>query len=258
MKGFFPVYRKEMNRLFTSPIFYVVSFVFLALAGYFFYSSVAFYAILSFHAGAGRDPYLAEQLNLTDMVLEPCFGSIGIVLLLMVPLLTMRLFAEEKKTGTVELLLTYPISDRGAVLGKFAAAVSVLGLLLAGTLPTMLLLEALSTPPWPTIFGAYLGLLLLGAAFASLGLLASSLTENQIIAAALSFGALLLLWIIGWAESVAGPTLRPVLGYLSLVSHFENFARGILDSRDVLFYLLFVLLCLFATLRILESRRWRG
>ena len=124
MNGFFTVYRKELYRLFSSPIFYVVAFIFLTLVGYFFYASVAYYSILSFRAG--RDPFLAQQLNLTDMVLEPFFGSMSIVLLLMVPLITMRLFAEEKKTGTAELLFTYPISDRGAVLGKFGAAISVM------------------------------------------------------------------------------------------------------------------------------------
>ena len=127
MKGIFPVYRKELYRLFASPIFYVVAFIFLALVGYFFYASVAYYSLVSFRAA--NDPFLAQQLNLTEMVLEPFFGSISIVLLLMVPLITMRLFAEEKKTGTAELLFTYPISDRGAVLGKFGAAISVLVLL---------------------------------------------------------------------------------------------------------------------------------
>lgn len=256
MKGFVTVYRKELYRLFASPIFYVVAFIFLTLVGYFFYSSVAYYSLLSFQAGS--NPFLAEQLNLTDMVLEPFFGSISIVLLLMVPLLTMRLFAEEKKSGTAELLFTYPISDRGAVLGKFSAAITVLVLLLAATLPTMILLEVLSSPAWSTIIGGYVGLVLMSSGFASLGILASSLTENQIIAAVISFGALLLLWIIGWAESLVGPTLGSMLKYLSLLTHFENFAKGILDSRDLLFYLLFIVLSLFATLRVLESRQWRG
>ncbi len=256
MNGFFTVYRKELYRLFSSPIFYVVAFIFLTLVGYFFYASVAYYSILSFRAG--RDPFLAQQLNLTDMVLEPFFGSMSIVLLLMVPLITMRLFAEEKKTGTAELLFTYPISDRGAVLGKFGAAISVMLMLLLGTLPAMIVLEILSSPPWATIIGGYLGLLMMSSAFVSLGLLASSLTENQIIAAAVAFGTLLLLWIIGWAESLVGPTLGSVFKYISLLTHFDNFAKGILDSRDVIFYVLFIVLFLFSTLRILESRRWRG
>jgi ABC-2 type transport system permease protein len=256
MKGFVSVYRKELYRLFASPIFYVVAFIFLALGGYFFYASVAYFSLLSFQAG--RNPFLAQQLNLTDMVLEPFFGSVSIVLLIMVPLVTMRLFAEEKKTGTAELLFTYPISDKGALLGKFAAAVSVLLLLLIGTLPGMVLLEIFSNPPWPSIISGYLGLLLMSSAFVSLGLLASSLTDNQIIAAAASFGALLLLWVIGWVESLVGPTLAGVFNYFSLLSHFENFTKGILDSRDVLFHLLFMVFFLFLTLRVLESRQWRG
>ena len=159
MKGFFPVYSKEMYRTFASPVFYVVAFTFLTLAGYFFYLAVAYYSLLSFQAG--RNPFMAQQLNLSEMVLEPFFGSIGIVLLLMVPLITMRLLAEEKKTGTAELLLTYPISDRGAVLGKYTAALSVMALMLTGTLPAMVVLSAFTTPPWATIFSGYLGLLLM-------------------------------------------------------------------------------------------------
>ena len=256
MRGFFPVYGKEMYRIFASPIFYVVAFIFLTLAGYFFYSAVAYYFLLSFQAG--RNPFLAQQLNLGEMVLEPFFGSIGIVLLLMVPLITMRLFAEEKKTGTVELLLTYPISDRGAVLGKFTAALSVVALMLTGTLPAMVVLSAFTTPPWATIFSGYLGLVLMSSAFVSLGVLASSLTQNQIVAAAITFGAALLLWIIGWAQTLAGQEVGSVFVYLSLLSHFESFTKGVLDSRDILYYGLFVTLFLFATLRVLESRHWRA
>jgi ABC-2 type transport system permease protein len=256
MRGFFPVYGKEMYRIFASPIFYVVTFIFLTLAGYFFYSAVAYYSIASLQAG--RNPFLAQQLNLSEMVLEPYFGSIGILLLLMVPLITMRLFAEEKKTGTVELLFTYPISDLGAVLGKFTAALSVVALMLTGTLPAMVVLGALSMPPWATIFSGYLGLVLMSSAFVSLGVLASSLTQNQIVAAAITFGALLLLWIIGWAQTLTGPDVGSVLAYLSLLSHFENLAKGVLDSRDVLYYGLFVILFIFATLRVLESRHWRA
>jgi ABC-2 type transport system permease protein len=256
MRGFSSIYGKEIYRIFASPVFYVVAFIFLTLAGYFFYSAVAYYSLVSFQAG--RNPFLAQQLNISEMVLEPFFGSIGIVLLLMVPLVTMRLFAEEKKTGTAELLLTYPISDRGVVLGKYTAGLSVVALMLVGTLPAMVVLSALTTPPWATIFSGYLGLLLMSSAFVSLGVLASSLTQNQIIAAAVTFGALLLLWIIGWAQTLAGPEVGSVLVYLSVLSHFERFTKGVLDSRDILYYGLFVTLFLFATLRVLESRHWRA
>jgi ABC-2 type transport system permease protein len=256
MKGFFPVYGKEMYRTFASPIFFVVAFVFLTLAGYFFYSAVAYYSLLSFQAG--RNPLMAQQLSLSEMVLEPFFGSTGIVLLFMVPLVTMRLLAEEKKTGTVELLLTYPISDRGVVLGKYTAALSVVVLMLTGTLPAMAVLSAFTTPPWAPIFTGYLGLFLMSSAFVSLGVFVSSLTQNQIVAATVTFGALLLLWIIGWAQTLVGPSVGSVLAYLSLLSHFENFAKGVLDSRDILYYILVVTFFLFATLRVLESRHWRA
>ncbi|MBW1982604.1 MAG: ABC transporter permease subunit [Deltaproteobacteria bacterium] len=256
MKGFFPVYRKELYCFFSSPVLYVVAFIFTGLAGYFFYASVSYYSLASFQAA--RDPFVASQLNLSDMVLQPFFGSLGIVLLLMVPLITMRLFAEEKKTGTIELLFTYPISDSAAVLGKFFAAICVVLLLLVTTLPAMAVLAYVSSPPWGNVCSGYMGLFLMSCSFVSLGLFASSLTQNQIIAAALSFGPLLLLWIIGWAQSLTGPTLGSIIGYLSLVNHFDNFTKGIVDSRDALFYLLFTTLFIFTTLRILESRQWRG
>jgi len=111
---------------------------------------------------------------------------------------------------------------------------------------------------WGPILAGYLGLLLLGTAFLGLGMLASSLTENQIVAAVSAFGALLLLWVIGWSTEAAGPTLGPILAHLSIINHYESFAKGIIESKDVIFYLNFTLLCLFLTLRSLESKRWRG
>ena len=255
MKGIYVVYRKELYRLFASPIFYVVAFIFLALVGYFFYSSVAYYSLLSFQAG--RNPFLSEQLNLTDMVLEPFFGSISVVLLLMVPLITMRLFAEEKKTGTIELLMTSPISSVQVLLGKFFACFSLYAIIVSLTMVYFAILEAYGSPDWGPIFSGYLGYLFLGATFISVGILASALTENQIVAVLLSFGILLLFWLIDWSASFAGPTAAKILQYVSFIEHLEDFQRGVIDTRDVIFYLSFTFFCLFLTTRVIESRRWR-
>ncbi len=256
MKGFGSVYRKEMYSLFASPIFYVVGFVFLVIAGYFFYSNVAYYNLVSFQAS--QNPFAMSRLNLTEMVLGPFFLNISIVLLFMAPLLTMRLYAEERKTGTMELLFTYPISDRAAILAKFAAVLSAFVIILAGTLPGMVILHFISDPNWKVIFSGYMGLILMGGAFLALGVFTSSITQNQIIAAVLSFGLLLMFWIIGWTRAFVGEEFYRFIEYLTLPSHLESFTRGVLDSRDIVFYLLFMLFFLFLTQRQVESYRWRG
>jgi ABC-2 type transport system permease protein len=256
MKGFTPLYRKELYSLFASPIFYVVAFTFLVISGYFFYTAVAFFNFQSFEAS--QNPMLARQLNVSDMVIRPFLMDMSIVLLLVSPLLTMRLYAEERKTGTIELLLTYPVSDTATILAKFLAAATALLAILAGTLPGVLVLSTFSQPGWATLLCGYLGIFLLGSAFLSLGILTSSATQNQIIAAVLSFGALLMFWVIGWAKNLVGPAFGSVIEYLSIIKHFDSFAKGVLDSRDFVYYLLFMLLCLFLTLRQMETYRWRG
>jgi ABC-2 type transport system permease protein len=182
----------------------------------------------------------------------------AIVLLLMLPLITMRAYAEEKKMGTIELLFTYPISDGAVLAGKFAASMFTLLTMLVGTLLPLILLETFAHLDWGLILSGYLGILLLGASFIALGLFTSSLTENQIIAAVLSFGAFLLFWIIGWAKSFAGPPLGSILEHISIVVHLDSFVRGLIDSRDLVFYLVFIFFWLFVTLRFLNTRFWRG
>ncbi|HAA02136.1 MAG TPA: ABC transporter permease, partial [Syntrophobacteraceae bacterium] len=184
MRGFWSVYRKELYSLFASPVFYVVGFIFLVIAGYFYYGAMIFYSRYSFQAT--QDPTVLGYLNLTEMVLRPFFMDISVVLLLIAPLLTMRMYAEERKSGTMELLFTYPVSDRAALLAKFAAVTSTLGVILLGTLPSILLLGYIGKPNWAAVFCGYLGVLLLGGAFLSLGTFTSAMTQNQIVAAILS------------------------------------------------------------------------
>ncbi|MCE5245269.1 MAG: ABC transporter permease subunit [Syntrophobacteraceae bacterium] len=256
MKGFSSVYRKELYSLFAAPVFYAVAFTFLVISGYFFYSSVAFYNMASFQAA--QNPMLARQLNMMDMVMRPFFLDLSIVLLLISPILTMRLYAEERKTGTMELLFTYPIADHTAVLAKFAAVFSAFAVIMIATLPGVFLLGTIVSPAWKAIACGYLGILLLGGAFMALGIFTSSVTQNQIIAAVLSFGALLMFWIIGWMKSLMGPPMGDVVEYLSVTRHIESFAKGVLDVRDVVYYLLFISFFLFLTLRQIGSHRWRG
>ncbi len=256
MRGIMAVFKKEITITFSSPIFYAATFIFMVVSGYFFYTNAMIYTIRSFQAG--QNPFLAERLNLSDFVVKPFFGDMAIVLLLMLPLITMRSYAEEKKMGTIELLFTYPISDGAVLAGKFAASMFTLLTMLVGTLLPLILLETFAHLDWGLILSGYLGILLLGASFIALGIFTSSLTENQIIAAVLSFGAFLLFWIIGWAKSFAGPTLGSILEHISIVVHLDSFVRGLIDSRDLVFYLAFIFFWLFVTLRFLNTRFWRG
>jgi ABC-2 type transport system permease protein len=247
--------KRELYVYFSSPIAYVVVTVFLLLSGYFFYSAFAYFSMISMQAM--RMPGV-EGINVTDMVLQPMFGNMSVIMLLMMPLLTMRLFAEEKKAGTLELVLSYPVRETELLFAKFAACMVVFSIMLALTWLYPFLLWLYAKPDIGPILTGYLGLFLMGAAFIALGLMVSSLTENQIVAAAISFGAILLFWLIGWSESLVGPVLGKVLSHISLLEHFENFSKGVIDTRDMIYYINFSILFLFMTMRSLESKRWRG
>ena len=221
------ILKKEVRLYFSSPIAYAVFTIFALVAGWFFYNVFAFYALMSMQAA--MNPMMGRDLSVTEGVLRPLFQNISVIMLLMMPILTMRLFAEEKKSGTIELLLTYPV-------------------LMAWT----------TNLEWGPLASGYLGLLLQGAAFIAVGILVSSLTENQIVAAVSTFGILLFFWVISWAADSAGGALGRVISHLSITEHFDSFARGVLDTKDVIYYLNLAILSLFLTLRSLESKRWRG
>ena len=243
-----PIFKKEMRLYFTSPVAWVIITMFLLIAGYFFYSIFAFYTLASMQSA--MNPQMARELNVTDSVLRPLFSNVSVILLLLMPLITMRLFAEERRSGTIELLLTYPVRDGAVLLGKYLAALALYLIMLALTLLYPGILFYFTRVEW--------GLLLMGATFLAVGIFASSLTENQIVAAITTFGTLLLLWVVGWsAEYVGGPWGR-VLSHLSILEHFDTFARGVLDTKDVIFYVDVTIVALFLTLRSLEARRWKG
>jgi ABC-2 type transport system permease protein len=271
---------REARTYFTSPLAYAVTGVFVLLSGYIFWASLVRFSELCLRYGS--NPYVSSQLNVNDMVVRPLFGTMGIFLLLMIPLITMRLLAEEKRVGTAELLFTCPVTSGQVVLGKFLGAAILLLFMLAVTLSYPLLIMGSGATPdlKPTLVG-YLGVLLMGLAFLAIGLLISSLTENQIVAAVGAFGALLMLWVINWmSESatitlaeimnkvtmglweqaglgVGGPTLGDFLTSISLIGHLDDFRKGLLDTQHVIFFASVVFVGLFVTQRVLESRRWR-
>jgi ABC-2 type transport system permease protein len=253
---FYPVFKKEMRSYLTSPIAYVVAFVFVGLCGYFFYSDFAYFSMISFQAS--RNPYLFGNLNPSEMVIRPMFGNIGNIMLFIIPMLTMRLFSEERKSGTFELLFTYPLRDWDILSGKFLACFTMVLIMLAFTVIYPVLVAWLASPEIGPILTGYLGLLLMAASFISLGILISSLTENQIIAVALTFGVLIILFVVGWSESYVGPILSTILSEISITRHFHNFSKGVINTKDIVFYLIFTYFFMFLTLRSLESKRWRG
>jgi ABC-2 type transport system permease protein len=252
-----PIYKKELRSYFSSPVAYVLIFVFLAIVGVWWYFwDLQRYLIISMQAGG--NPMYAQALNVNEMVIRSLFGNLALVMLFGLPLLTMRLFAEERKTGTYELLFTLPLRDWETLLGKYLASVTVFGLMLALTGAYPITMALITNPePYP-IFIGYLGMFLLGGAFISVGIFISSLTENQIIAAFGTYGVLLVLLALGMGGGIVGPTAAEVLRYLNIFQHLQEFLKGVIDTRDVLFYLLFSYFFMFLTLRSLESKRWRG
>jgi len=251
-----PVFKKEMRLYFSSPVAWVVMTIFLFIAGYFFYSIFAFYTLASMQSA--MNPQMGRDLNVTDSVLRPLLSNMSVILLLLMPLITMRLFAEERRSGTIELLLTYPVRDGAVLIAKYLAALALYALMLALTLLYPGIIVYFTRLEWGPLLTGYLGLLLMGATFLAVGIFASSLTENQIVASITTFGVLLFLWVVGWsAEYVVGGWGR-VLSHLSLLDHFDTFARGVLDTKDVLYYVDVTVLALFLTLRSLEARRWKG
>jgi ABC-2 type transport system permease protein len=259
MRNFLAIYNKEMRSYFVSPVAYVIAGVFLFLSGYLFRNILMQFNFwcLQFSQQQGMAGMGMPTLNLNEMVVTQFFAVMDFIWLMVVPMLTMRLIAEEKKSGTIELLMTSPLSTVEIILGKFFACFTLYTLIVALTLVFCVILEIYGEPDWGPIFTAYLGYLLLGGTFIGVGLLASSLTENQIVAVLLSFGLLLLLWLIDWSASFAGPTAAKILQYVSIIQHLRDFQRGVIDTKDVIFYLSFIFFSLFLTSRIIESRRWR-
>jgi len=255
MKNIWAIFKKEIKTYFTSPIAYVVITVFLVLIGFFFYSLIWWFNSQSLQMA--QNQYYYQQLNINQMVYSPLFQNMSIILLLMIPLLTMRLFSEEKKTNTDELLYTCPISINQIILGKYFASLFVLLAMLLLTGILSIFTFAYGNPELVPILNGYLGLFLQGAAFIAVGIFFSSLTENQIVAAILTFGTLLLFWILNWASYSAGGIWKGVLNYLSFIQHFDDMTRGILDTTDLVYYLSFIFLGLFLTHSVIQSRRWR-
>lgn len=254
--------QKELKHYFVSPIAYVVMMIFLTLSGYFFFGGLVrfvdryryFKNMMQFM----QDPEALSRLNLNEWVIAPALFNMIFVFLFLLPLIMMRSLAEEKKQKTDELLMTSPLTINQILWGKFLGAFLFVMILLLPTVAYQGVLFWLSQPEWGPVVTGYLGVVLFASCGIAIGLFASSLTENQIIAAVVTFVIVLFMFIINLIsvpeESLAGGILR----YISVTDHLKNLLRGVLDTRDLVYFLSIVLLFLFLTKRSLESVSWRS
>jgi ABC-2 type transport system permease protein len=249
------ILQKELKSYFLSPMAYVVVTVYLLIGGFFFYTMLSYFSRLSFQIA--QMGYTDAEFNVSDMVLRPLFLNLSLILLMIIPMITMRLIAEERKSGTAELLFTTPVTSWQVVLGKFLSAAAVIGIivLLSCIYPVITLL--MGDPDPGPLASAVVGLFLTGAAFVSFGVLASATSENQIVAAVASFGLLLLLWVISWAASITEGALAQILEYLSVLSHYEEFAKGVIDTKHVVFFASLIFFPLFLASQLLAARHGR-
>jgi ABC-2 type transport system permease protein len=244
---------KELRSYFASPMGYILIGLFALLFGAFFYVYLNGFAQRSQQMAMG-----GGNINVNEWMIAGVLHNAAIIILFIMPMITMRTYAEEKRSGTMELLLTSPLTDVQIILGKFLGSMGLFAAMLLVTAVDIAILFRLGNPEWKPVVTGYLGLLLLGGCFLSLGLLISSLTKNQIVAGAMTFGVFLLLWIVNWFADSVGPNAREVLNYLSITAHLEDFTRGILDTKHIVYYLSFITFGLFLTAKSVDSERWRG
>ena len=260
MRNVLAIVERELRTYFISPIAYVVLTIFVFLSGIFFQTilrQVMQMALVSSMQGQ-RFGTGSQAIDVPGLVSRGFLSTMSVILLFMIPMITMGLFSEEKKRGTIELLLTAPITDLQIVMGKYLAAVSFFVIMLLTTWVPMSVLFFFGDPALGPILTGYLGLLLYGVALLAVGLFISTLTENQIVAAVLSFGAILALWMVDVAAQNATSTIKEVLTYLSILGHLDDFIKGVLATPHVIFYVSMMILALFLTYRSIDSLRWRG
>lgn len=256
MQNILAIWQREMKSYFVSPIAYVVLTVFLFLSGLIFFGKLADvwqYTMTTAQMGQSMQP-----IDAPAYVTQSLFGTTIVVLLFIIPMLTMGLFSEEKKRGTIELLLTTPVGNVQTLLGKYLASLTLLLILIASSAITISPLFVYSQPDWKPILAGYLGMFLYGAALLAVGIFISTLTENQIIAVFLTFGVSLVLWLISFLGTSASGPAKNVINYLSVISHLDDFIKGVIDTSHIIYYVTFAFVGLFLAYRSLESTRWRG
>jgi ABC-2 type transport system permease protein len=256
MTNILAIAQKELKSYFASPIAYIVIGLWALLYGWFFTFILNYFLRQSLQMSqfGAQGP---QAMNINQQMIRPLLQNVTILVLFLMPMVTMRTYAEEKRSGTIELLLTSPITDFQIIMGKFLGAMALYGVMLLVSLIHIGVLFAFGNPEWKPVITFYLGLLLLGGCFVSLGLFISSLSKNQIVAGTVTFAVFLLLWIVSWIGSII-PGAEKLTSYLSIVDHFDDFTKGVIDTSHLIYYLSFITLGLFLTAKSVESERWRG
>ena len=246
---------KELRSYFVSPIAYLLLAMFAIVFAFFFWNALGYFVYAGMEAQMRGAMF---PLNVNEQVIRPLVSNVSVIGLFLIPMISMRLFAEEKRSGTIELLTTSPIRDSEVILGKWLAALILYSAMLLLTAINFAWLFRYGNPDWKPLLVAYLGLLLQAGALLAIGTFISTLTRNQIIAGGATFGICLLLWVLEWVSGYDSATYARVMAYLSVLTHFESFAKGLLSIKDSLYYLSAILLGLFLTARSMESLRWRS
>jgi len=249
------IFRKELNSYFRSPIAYGVMAFFALVAGYFFYVAVAIFVQRGVESAMSGQ---SMPMDVNEWVIRPVFSNVSVLGLFLIPMITMRLFAEEKRSGTIELLITSPIHDLEIIMGKWLAALTLYAAMLGISLLSIAMLFAYGKPDWRPIAIGYLGLLLQGACLLAIGTFISTCTKNQIVAGVAGFCICLMLWVLDWMSAFNTSAVGKVMAYLSVLQHFDSFSKGVLDSKDIVYYASAVFVGLFLTARSMESLRWRA
>lgn len=255
MRNILAIFGKEIRSYFTSPIAYGLMAFFALISGYFFYVYVAIFVSRSVESQMmGR----GMPMDVNEWVVRPMLMNLSVIGLFIIPMITMRLFAEEKSRGTIELLATSPVRDYEIILGKWLAALALYAAILGISILNVLVLFLYGRPDVAPIVTGYLGLLLQGGCLLAIGAFLSTTTRNQIIAGVATFAICLLLWVLDWVSSYETAAWAKVVAYLSVITHFEPFAKGVVDTKDVVFYVSMIFFGLFMTARSMESLRWRA
>ena len=255
MRNMWVICRKELRSYFVSPIAYILFIMFALIFGWFFWNMLGAFVFYSIAALMRGEMF---PMNINEQIVRQLLGNMNVIGLFFIPIVTMRLFAEEKRNGTIELLATSPIRDGEVILGKWLASVFLYAAMLLLTGLNFVFLFKYGNPDWKPVAVGYLGMLLQAAAMLAIGTFISTLTKNQIIAGAATFGVCLLIFVLGWVGGYESSTWAQVLTYMSVTTHMESFAKGVLDSKDAVYYLTVIFLGLFLTARSLESLRWRS
>jgi ABC-2 type transport system permease protein len=244
-----------LKSYFASPIAYLLLTIFAVIFGFFFYTATRFFVMQGMQMQMmGR----GMPMDVNEYVIRPLLTNASVIGLFLIPMITMRLYAEEKRSGTIELLMTSPVRDLEIVLGKWLAALVLYTSILGVSGFNMAILFAFGRPDWKPILVGFLGLLLQGGCLLAIGTFISTLTRNQIIAGGATFAVCLMLWVLDWVSAYDQSAWGKVISYLSVVTHFEPFSKGVVDSKDVIFYLSMIFFGLFLTARSVESLRWRS